>query len=268
MQPNYREQGENLEIYEKKNSHKPPHIHSSLECIYITSGTLELGIGEEFYHMEKGDFAIVFPDLIHHYQVFSSDESRAIYLLTSIVNNGSFSHTLENFCPKDPVILRENLDASIVFAIKSLLDMGDEINKEVLYYSYVQIILSVVLPKYELVGKGVVHTEDIVYSVVAYLAKNFLEEVSLNSMARDLGYSPYAISRVFSGTFHTNFNKYLNNLRLDYAKELLEHTTQSITDVWNNAGFESQRTFQRVFKNRFRMTPREYRKNNFNTTYK
>ena len=51
----------------KKPTHFPPHIHEAIEIVYITKGTLELGVGQELYHMEKGDFAIVFPNLIHHY---------------------------------------------------------------------------------------------------------------------------------------------------------------------------------------------------------
>lgn len=50
-----------MEIYEKASVHYPPHIHKSIECIYVTEGTLELGIGETLYHMETGDFGIVFP---------------------------------------------------------------------------------------------------------------------------------------------------------------------------------------------------------------
>ena len=79
-------------------------------------------------------------------------------------------------------------------------------------------------------------------------------------MARDLGFSPYALSRVFSGTFHKNFNTYLNETRLDYACSLLQYSGLSITEIWVNAGFDSQRTFNRVFQTRLHMTPREYRK--------
>ena len=64
-----------MEIYEKQSVHYQPHIHRSMECIYVTRGTLELGIEENFQHMETGDFGIVFPNVIHHYQVFCREES-------------------------------------------------------------------------------------------------------------------------------------------------------------------------------------------------
>jgi AraC-like DNA-binding protein len=81
-------------------------------------------------------------------------------------------------------------------------------------------------------------------------------------MAHDLFVSPFALSRVCSGTFHTNFNKYLNNTRLEYVRYLLEYTDQSITEAYENAGFGSQRTFNRAFREHFRMTPKQFREHN------
>ena len=86
------------------------------------------------------------------------------------------------------------------------------------------------------------------------------EELSLTRMAQDLGYSPFALSRVFSHTFHTNFNRYLNELRLNQALSLMQDADASVTDLAMNAGFTSMRTFNRVFQERFHMPPREYRK--------
>lgn len=59
-------------------------------------------------------------------------------------------------------------------------------------------------------------------------------------------------------TFH-HFNQYLNEQRLNYVCVHLECTDKSITDISMDAGFESQRTFNRVFRERYKMTPREYR---------
>ena len=79
-------------------------------------------------------------------------------------------------------------------------------------------------------------------------------------MAKDLCVSKYAIFRVFSGTFHSNFNQYVNDARIRYACSQLENTQDSIIEICLDSGFESQRTFNRAFKERYRMSPSEYRK--------
>ena len=60
--------------------------------------------------------------------------------------------------------------------------------------------------------------------------------------------------------FHCNFSKYVNGVRLNYAVAELENSMDSITNICLDCGFESQRTFNRVFKDRYKITPREYRK--------
>ena len=41
---------------------------------------------------------------------------------------------------------------------------------------------------------------------------------------------------------------------------LLLYTDRSVTDIWLESGFESQRTFNRVFREKYHMSPRVYRK--------
>ena len=117
----------------------------------------------------------------------------------------------------------------------------------------------IVEPDMEMVDKDAVGGTDIIYCAVEYVAKNFREEIFLDKMALDLGVSKYVLSRLFAKTFHCNFNKYVNGVRLNYAISALENTKESITAICLDAGFESQRTFNRVFKERYKMTPREYR---------
>ena len=92
------------------------------------------------------------------------------------------------------------------------------------------------------------------------MSGNFKNPFSLEDMAKDLGVSKYVLSRIFSKTFHSNFKRYLNDTRLDYARHRLEDTEDSITKICLDSGFDSQRTFNRVFKERFRVSPTEYRK--------
>lgn len=62
----------------KKTVHMPPHLHEAIEVVYVTNGNIALGVGMELYNMDEGDFAIVFPNVIHHYQVFDEKENKAI----------------------------------------------------------------------------------------------------------------------------------------------------------------------------------------------
>ena len=136
-----------------------------------------------------------------------------------------------------------------------------EENEPMIVQAYVQIVLARCIGKMELVEKSCVGSDDLIYRTVSYISGNFRRQFSLEDMARDLGVSKYVLSRVFSKTFHRNFNQYLNDARLSYACTRLVNTSDTILNICLDSGFDSQRTFNRVFKERYKTAPSEYRKN-------
>lgn len=256
MVPIYDEKKEKMYILHKISRHFPPHLHETPEFIYITDGTLELGIEQEFFHMEKGDFAIVFPNTIHHYQVFSSGTNSALYIYPPSPQTGQFRADLQKYSPKTPVIQKRNVPSDILNAIQCLSDEKDA--NPLIEQAYIQIILARSMPLFELEERRV-DNGDVIYQTVSYIAGHFKEDLSLDKLAKALGISKFALSRIFSSTFHKNFNQYLNEQRLNYVCYLLEYSEHSITDICLDAGFQSQRTFNRAFQEVYRITPREYR---------
>ncbi len=256
----FEDNAEEFRFIDKKSVHVPPHIHTALEIVYITKGTQEVGIGTELYHMEAGDVAVIFPELIHHYQVFDSGKCRSRYILVEPTLCGAYQKTLHQFAPQNPIIKKEDVHPDIVYAFQTLYK--DETKGEAalsLHQAFVQIILTRALPCLTMIDRSTMESKDLIFRVVSYIAGHFTENVSLTKMAEDLYVSPFALSRIFSGTFHTNFNQYLNNTRLQYATYLLKYTDQTITEAMENSGFESQRTFNRVFKDTYHVSPRDYR---------
>ena len=84
--------------------------------------------------------------------------------------------------------------------------------------------------------------------------------MSLDRIGQRSGHQQvHIVQSFFPEPFTGIFNQFLNEQRLNYVTIHLECSDESITDICMNAGFESQRTFNRVFRERYRMTPREYR---------
>lgn len=258
MYPSYEEKKERFSIVKKQSRHIPPHLHNAVEFVYVTEGQLELGIGCELYHMEKGDFAVIFPDLIHHYQVFSTGKNVACYFYGAPELSGPFMELLQNKCPENPVIPGKHLHYEIKNAIECLL--RDKKLSPIPGQAYMQIILYRCSQMFRLTEKGSVGSHDLIYETMTYMLSHFKEEITLSSVSEALGVNKYTLSKVFSGTFHRNFNQYLNDIRLNCASALLENTDRMVTDICLEAGFESQRTFNRVFQQRFGRTPSEYRR--------
>ena len=92
--------------------------------------------------------------------------------------------------------------------------------------------------------KSCVGSDDLIYRTVSYISGNFRRQFSLEDMARDLGVSKYVLSRVFSKTFHRNFNQYLNDARLSYACTRLVNTSDTILNNCLDSGFDAIKPHQ------------------------
>ena len=254
----YEDTKEEILAVERKAKHQPPHLHQTMEIVYVMKGSLELGVGLELFHMEEGDIGLVFPDVIHHCQVFSEQYSEVLHINVPTRTLGTYEELLKRKAPVYPVIKYGELPSEIYPAIQSM--KGAAPKNIWIVQAYLQVIFARCIPLLTLTEKNQVGSNDLIYQTVSYISANFRKSFLLEDMAKDLGVSKYVLSRVFSKTFHRNFNRYLNDARLGYAKQRLETTNDPITTIWLDSGFESQRTFNRVFKEKYKVSPSEYRR--------
>ena len=56
----YENTKEEIIAIKKTPVHRPPHLHNALEIVYVTEGCVELGVGEELFHMDQGDIGFIF----------------------------------------------------------------------------------------------------------------------------------------------------------------------------------------------------------------
>lgn len=94
---------------------------------------------------------------------------------------------------------------------------------------------------------------------VQYVHLHYTESLKLEQLAGRYGISPPYFSRSFKKRTGQSFLGYLHTLRIRSAISLLVSTDVQVSDVPSEVGFDSLRTFTRVFKAHTGMTPSEYR---------
>ncbi len=102
-------------------------------------------------------------------------------------------------------------------------------------------------------------TNSVVERAKAYIAAHFSRELSLEEMAKELGISPYYLSKLFKESEGVNYIDYLTGLRIKYAKEQLSKTDNSIKEICHESGYGDPNYFSRIFKKWTGVTPTEYR---------
>ncbi|UQZ86330.1 HTH-type transcriptional regulator YesS [Paenibacillus konkukensis] len=107
------------------------------------------------------------------------------------------------------------------------------------------------------------HTEDqdpITRFVIDYLDAHLHEDITLDLMADKLKITPGYLSTYFKEKTGMNFSDYLNDLRIQRAKLLLDNLELKIQDVAAHVGYQNANSFIRMFKRYSGITPGEYRK--------
>ena len=125
--------------------------------------------------------------------------------------------------------------------------------------AWIQLIMAMILPKLKMIKNTDMGEYDLIYRIIDYLSSHYTEHVTLDDLAKELRVNKYYLSHTFWSKLNSGFPDYLNRLRCDHAQMLLSSTNEHIATVGELSGFETQRTFNRVFKLHTGMTPNEYR---------
>ncbi|SDB24519.1 Helix-turn-helix domain-containing protein [Pseudobutyrivibrio sp. YE44] len=99
----------------------------------------------------------------------------------------------------------------------------------------------------------------ILKDAMEYINEHYKEDISLQDVAGVIGYSDVYFCKIFKQHLGKSFIVFLNELRIDKAKQLLEKPAINIKDVCFDVGYRDANYFTRVFKRLTGMTPSEYR---------
>jgi AraC-like DNA-binding protein len=99
-----------------------------------------------------------------------------------------------------------------------------------------------------------------VQKALVYIHHHFREPLTLEDVAKQASLSPNYFSSCFRKMTGFSFQKYVQNLRLKFAKSLLSASNLPVTEVCYASGFHTLTHFERAFKQAFGKSPRTYQK--------
>ena len=93
----------------------------------------------------------------------------------------------------------------------------------------------------------------------AYIREHYMESISLDDMAAELGITRSYVSTLFTQHMGCGFVEYLNGVRVDRACTYLEQSYFKTYEIAYKVGFKDEKYFSKVFKKIKGVSPREYR---------
>lgn len=242
----------------------PTHLHKAYELALVLSGEAEAAIGKQKYLLGAGEYALVTPYQLHSYK---TPEKSLVYV---VVFDGGYVETFSRRTKgKDAenAVLRPSPETHALFCRYML--HGETVSgaslsvpvKKPRELTLKACLYAVCSEFYERTAFSD-HPADntVLFDMLSYVENNFTADISLRTMAEALGYDYRYLSRVFCNAFGVGYKTMVNQYRCDFSKTLILSTDRSLADIAMDSGFQSIKTFNRVFLEFTGETPSRFRK--------
>ena len=103
------------------------------------------------------------------------------------------------------------------------------------------------------------HSDDLVLQLQSWIRRNLTATYSLKELAQNFNVSQRTLIRRFQQATGQNLTQYVQDMRVETAKRLLEITDLTLEEITPRVGYVDVSSFRRLFKKRTQLTPREYR---------
>lgn len=253
------------------------HYHNSYQIIYVVEGEAEFTISGKTYEV-KNNSLIIINNLEHHSLKFKGNLYRRYYILIKpdhfqvLVNEpvllSILKHRPDNF---NHVIPLYDEDRSIV--LNFIKDIYEEVKFEKAFCEtkvgcLLQLLLIYVYRNHKrsFPVTSLNSSIDKIHEVQKYIEINFNEDIRLKDVASLFFIDMYYLSHLFKNITGFTFKEYVIFQRISHARDLLVYTTDDITRVGINSGFNNVNNFIRIFKKYERITPLQYRKKYLDNT--
>lgn len=237
----------------------PGHLHVQCELIWIREGRMRLVCDNQNREIEAGGLFMIFPNKVHAYLSVTPDIEG--YLLMFHPED-IFELRGRLLCahPDKPFLSREEIEPEVLYTLEWLVREWERSGAQSLFRALTGVVMAKILPLMQLRQRQDSREEDLIRQALQILNEHFSEEMSLQTVARQLGVTRWHLSHLFSDYLKLGFCAYINALRAQRARTFLVTTNEPITQIAYDCGFGSQSTFNRVFKELFGMSPRQLRR--------
>mgnify|MGYP004568121997 FL=1 len=250
----------------------PVHWHDELEIIYVKSGFLTVNISGENYIGKPGDAFVVSPGNLHFmgsqtgtvdyftflfplkYIAFRTDDMLDDKLIEPLncghlMISPEIKDTVKEQCEQLAGVYAAEIDES-----ESKITV--QIKKKIILLQFIhELWKKGFIVENDTTGRNTVEKE-----MVSYIQQNYTGKILLREFGEQFHLSEKYISRYFKEHFHITLSQYVTYLRLEHAKQMLQETDISVTEVAMQSGYQNISYFIRSFKKTYGVSPLKYRK--------
>lgn len=231
------------------------------DCIfiaYIDQGAMDIDYEGSHYTALKGD--VVFMDLKtpHRYGAAGSLYFSWLHIKGTICNN-----IYEHYRSKNGIIIHDytcnDIKTNIRFILSSF-KTGQMLSKTDLSSAIYKTLISSLSAENNSTASKSTRVSTV---AIEYMKYNLSSKINLIDIADSVHMSKYHFIRVFKNNTGYSPYEYLQKLRMDTAKHLLQTTDKTIGEISNAVGYQSEMGFTSAFSEKVGISPGRYRSSPF-----
>lgn len=246
------------------------HCHDFIEFSYVLSGNVNYRIDDKFYKISEKTLLVFNPEVYHQESLSKGEQNTELHI--------GFRNIKIDGLPLN-YILKEHFDAPVEFKQykedfhKCCLEIIEEqeaceIGKELILKSLIMKLIALFLKETNYVkNKKKIDRYDfpfydksnVVKIILEYFDNNYMKNISLDDMSRNMYISSVYISKVFKEKTGESPINYLINLRLEKAKDLLISTESPVKAIAQSVGYSDAYYFSKLFKKYYGNSPCKFR---------
>ncbi len=220
--------------------------------VYVLTGSAEYNFGGKIQVAKSGD--VIYLAKGSNYTIRVTDDNYTFFFVDFLFENCSGT-VFENeiLFSKSFAILESKFNE--FYDLWRLGNFAEKIYcKSLIYHIYYQIVKSSL---HSYVSKS---NREKIEDIVDFIAENLGDSgLNIATLSKMCGVSEVHFRRIFHQIYHVSPIKFISDLRIKRARELLSTTTLKIFEISEKCGFENQYYFSKKFKAQTHLTPNKYR---------
>ncbi len=262
--------GLTCELWQPKRMQKPER-HNELEINFLPECSITYVIQNRRVKVKMGS-VIAFWGLVPH-QIVDFKQSCPYYVITipfSIIKEWKLPKSFLDALFKGKILTISKLD-DLVFEKKRFKKWSSDLGQnEFELYTACLLEICAYIKRFAFNAhptksdsNQVPPPINLVERMAMFIARNFTDPIKASDVAKEVGLHPDYANSVFKRVFGSTISNYIIVQRVAFAEGKLSISNDSITSLAYQSGFNSISRFNAAFKKKNKLTPREYRKNNY-----
>lgn len=260
--------------------YEEPHTHEFLEIAYVVSGKGKHYVDDTSYEITSGDIFVINNTESHEFGPDDSNEPLEIInccFCQSFLQDEPMDNLqgLKDFFCLEPFFRREYgfshrlniVGEKNVYIYGLLKNMLSEYRNRppgylLMLKSHLLNLLVTIARFYEQItlNNSQFRTNRVIIDkTLQYINAHLDHEISVHQLAEMVNLSSSHFSRIFKNSTGKTLTQFINECRLEQARQYLLNTDKSVTEICYDAGFSNPSYFGKLFKDTFGSTPTKYR---------